>query len=230
MQGFINAAPVTSMRGDGTGKSRFQTNTAALRSRNRIYRDYYDTAVRSLKKGNTGEAGSLVAKAISADPKQAPFYALRGLIALDRKSYDEAERDFAQALRLDANYQPAYRGLGIVSYSRNNYGQSINYLKTSLSLFPEDLPSHYFMGMSYYRKKECKPAIQYLKPFADAQPKHSTVHGVLGQCYENTNDLSSAYKEYVAQTQIDAQSEIGRHSASRAQALKSAMERSGGRR
>lgn len=224
MQAIINANPVTSLRGDGTGRNQFQTNTAALRAANRIYRAYYDTAVRALKKGNTGEASSLIAQAISADPKQAPFYALRGLIMLDRRSYDEAERDFAHALRLDANYQPAYRGLGIVSYGRNNYGQSINYLNKSLSLFPEDLPSYYFMGMSYYRQKQWRPAIQYLKPFAEAQPRHPTVHGVLGQCYESMNDLSSAYSEYVAQTKIDSQSEIGRHSVSRAQALKASVQ------
>jgi len=225
MQAIMNSNPVRSMRGDGTGKSRFQTNTAALRAANRIYRDYYDTAVQNLKKGNTSEASSLIAKAISADPRQAPFYTLRGLIMLDRKGYAEAERDFAQALRLDTNYQPAYRGLGIVNYSRNNYGQSISYLNRSLSLFPTDLPSHYFIGMSYYRQQQCRQAIQHLKPFGDAQPKHPTVHGVLGQCYENMNDPSSAYTEYVAQTRIDSRSEIGRHAASRAQVLKTSVQR-----
>lgn len=224
MQGIIRAAPMTSMRGDGTNRSRFQANIAGLKATNQAYRDYYDKAVRALKKGNTGEADSLISKGISGNPQQASFHALRGFIMLNRKSYSEAERDFGNALRLDSNYQPAYRGLGILNYARNDYRQSINYLTASLSLFPNDLPSHYFLGMSHYKRREYRPAISRLKPVADARPKHPTIHGVLGQCYENINDPQSAYNQYVLQTQVDARSEIGRQSASRAEALRPSIE------
>jgi predicted Zn-dependent protease len=225
MQGIIGAAPMTAIRGDGINRSRFQTSISRLKAANQVYRDYYDKAVRALKKGNAGEAGSLIAKGISSDPGQAAFHALQGFIMLDRKSYGEAERDFGTALRLDSNYQPAYRGLGILNYVRNDYRQSVNYLTTGLSLFPDDLSSHYFLGMSHYKRREYRSAISHLKPVADARPKHPTVHGVLGQCYENINDPQSAYNQYVLQTRVDAKSEIGRQSATRAQALKSSLGR-----
>ncbi|OPY62510.1 MAG: TPR repeat-containing protein YfgC precursor [Syntrophorhabdus sp. PtaU1.Bin002] len=225
MQGIIGATPMTSIRGDGTNRSRFQANIAGLKATNQAYHNYYDKAVRALKKGNTEEANALISRGISSDPQQASFHALRGFIMLDRKSYGEAERDFNSALRLDSNYQPAYRGLGILNYARNDYGQGINYLTASLSLFPNDLSSHYFLGMSHYKRREYRSAISHLKPVADARPKHPTVHGVLGQCYENVNDPQSAYSQYVLQTQVDAKSEIGRQSSSRAEALKPSIQR-----
>ncbi|OPY72721.1 MAG: TPR repeat-containing protein YfgC precursor [Syntrophorhabdus sp. PtaU1.Bin050] len=225
MQAIIGATPMGAPRGDGTNRSRFQTNISGIKVTNQAYRDYYDKAVRALKKGNTEEANSLVSKGISSNPGQASFHALRGFIMLDRKSYGEAERDFTSALRLDSNYQPAYRGLGILSYARNDYKQSVSYLTTGLSLFPDDLSSHYFLGMSHYKRREYRSAISHLKPVADVRPKHPTVHGVLGQCYESINDPQSAYNQYVLQTQVDAKSEIGRQSASRAQALKSSLGR-----
>jgi hypothetical protein len=46
---------------------------------------------------------------------------------------------------------------------------------------------------------------------------------VLGQCYENVNDLQSAYTEYMLQIQIDANSDIGKMSTSRANAIKSSI-------
>ena len=223
VQNIINQTPPDSIKGDGTGRQQFQNMVANLHRVNTIYLDYYDKAARAFNKNELQEASSLITRAISMDQTQPAFYTLNGFIALKRKNDNEARRQFLQALNLDGNYQPALRGLGAVHYMDGNYNEGINYLKRSLALFPEDAPSHYFLGMSYYRTRSYRSAIEHLNNFAEAQPKHPRVHGVLGQCYENVNDLQSAYNEYMLQIQIDANSDIGKMSTSRANAIKSSI-------
>jgi len=223
VQNIINQTPRSVIKGDGTGRQQFQSMVAGLRRINNIYLNYYDKAVRALNKNNVQEASSLITQAISMDRTQPAFYTLNGFIALKRNNESEARRQFLQALSLDGNYQPALRGLGAVSYMDGNYNESVNYTKRSLALFPEDSPSHYFLGMSYYRMRSYRSAIEPLNNFAQAQPKHPRVHGILGQCYENINDLQSAYNEYMLQVQIDANSDIGKTSASRANAIRSSV-------
>lgn len=223
VQNIINRTPRSVIKGDGTGRQRFRNMTANLRRINNIYLNYYDKAARAFNKNNLREASSLITQAISMDRTQPAFYVLNGFIALKKNNEKEAHRQFLQALSLDGNYQPALRGLGAVSYMDGNYNEGIHYLKRSLALFPEDAPSHYFLGMSYYRIRSYRSAIEPLKAFAEAQPKHPRVHGILGQCYENINDLQSAYNEYMLQVRIDANSDIGRTSASRADAIKSSV-------
>ena len=223
VQNIINQTPQGIIKGDGTGRQQFQSMVANLRRVNTIYLNYYDKAARALNKNDLQEASSLITQAISMDRTQPAFYTLNGFIALKRKNDSEARRQFFQALSLDGNYQPALRGLGAIHYADGNYNEGINYLKRSLALFPEDPPSHYFLGMSYYRTRSYRSAIEHLSNFAEVQPKHPGVHGVLGQCYENVNDLQSAYNAYMLQIQIDANSDIGKMSTSRANAIKSSM-------
>jgi beta-barrel assembly-enhancing protease len=223
MGSIVRSAVLTTVKGDGANRKQFQAMTAGVRKMNYIYQEYYDKAVRALKNGNTAEASTLIARAIAQDPAQAPFHSLNGYILLSRRQYGDAERSFAEALRLDGNYEPAFRGLGVVHHARKNYTESIKYLKMSTALFPEDWSSHYFLGMNYYKTNAYGPAISHLRLFADAQPKHPTVHGILGVCYEKSNDPQSAYNEYTNQVKIDSSSEIGRLSASRAEAIKQTL-------
>jgi len=223
VQNIINQTPRGIIKGDGIERQQFQSMVANLRRVNTIYLNYYDKAARALNKNDLQGASSLITQAISMDRTQPAFYTLNGFIALKRKNDSEARRQFLQALSLDGNYQPALRGLGAIHYADGNYKEGINYLKRSLALFPEDPPSHYFLGMSYYRTRSYRSAIEHLSNFAEVQPKHPGVHGVLGQCYENVNDPQSAYNEYMLQIQIDANSDMGKMSTSRANAIKSSI-------
>ena len=223
VQNIIRQTPRGNITGDGSGRLRFQNMTASLRRINNIYVNYYDKAVRAFNKNNLLEAGSLVTQAISMDRSQPAFHALNGFISLKRNDDRDARRHFQQALAIDADYQPALRGMGSVEYFSRNYNQSINHLKRSLSLYPEDAPSRYFLGMCYYRTASYGSAIEHLKGFAETQPKHPRVHGILGECYEKVGDRQSAYNEYMLQTQVDPNSDIGKTSAARANALRSSV-------
>jgi len=219
MQNIIITTPHQPIRGDGTNRQQFQSATTGIRKTHSIYTNYYDKGVRALKKNDLPEATSYTQKALAQDQKQAPFHALNGFIMLKKKDYNEAEKSFQQALRIDPNYQPAVRGMGAKSYFQGRYPESIQYLRKGLTLFPQDLSSYYFLGMDYYKTKSYKNAVTYLKPFADAQPKHPRIHGILGICYENAGDINNAYSEYVKQTKIDPNSDVGKTSAERSRAL-----------
>jgi Tfp pilus assembly protein PilF len=79
--------------------------------------------------------------------------------------------------------------------------------------------------MSYYRSKAYRNAIPNLKVFAEAQPKHTEIHGILGICYEETGEISSAYEEYVLQTKVSPDNDMGRHASKRATVLKPSLEK-----
>jgi tetratricopeptide (TPR) repeat protein len=192
---------------------------ADLKDINRLYVNYYDKAVRALNLGKIDEATRLISKAMSINPSQAPFHALRGFNMVKKKAYDDAEGNFSQALLIDHEYQPAIRGIGVVRYLKGDYLGSIAYLKKGLGLFPNDMASHYFLGMSYYKTGAYSNAISYLKRFADTNPNHPAIHGVLGICYEATGDEASAYNAYRRQLKVAPNNEMGRRAATRASLL-----------
>ena len=212
------------IKGDGTDRERFQEMAAGLKNRDRVYREYYDRAVRAFQKDRLGEAKDLATRAIEADKTQPPFYALKGFISLEEKNFKDAAGYFNSALDIDRGYQPALRGMGALNYMRANYHEGVRYLNEALGLFPEDPSSHYFLGMSYYRTRGYRDAIPHLDLFAGAQPRHPEVHGVLGICYEGTGDIRSAYNEYLLQIKVEQYNDMGRHARERVMFLKPLIE------
>ncbi|MBI5643336.1 MAG: M48 family metalloprotease [Deltaproteobacteria bacterium] len=213
------------VKGDGTGRERFRDMVAGLGKTDRVYREYYDKAVRAYREDRFRDAEELVSRAIEADKDQPPFYALRGFIRLESKDYAAAAVSFGSALRIDAGYQPALRGMGAVNYMRGDYQEGVRYLKEALRIYPEDASSHYFLGMSYYKTYRYRDAAPHLKGFASAQPKHPEVHGALGVCYEELGDARAAYGEYLMQIRVAPYNEMGRLAARRAAVLKPIVER-----
>jgi predicted Zn-dependent protease len=219
IQNIINETPRAAISGDGTARQRFHGAVANIRRVNGIYVNYYDKAVRSLEKNNTGEALSYIRQAIAQDPGQAPFYGLYGSVLVKQNNLPEAERYFSKALSIDGNYQRALRGMGAIRYAGNRYAESVQYLQRSLKLFPQDPASNYFMGMNYYRTGSYRYAIGYLKPFSEAAPRHPRIHAILGQCYEAVGDYQSAYSQYTMQLKVAPNNDAGGVARSRAQAI-----------
>jgi predicted Zn-dependent protease len=224
IQNLIAQTPRSPVTGDGTNREIFQKAVAGLRDTDRVYREFYDPAVRAFQKERLDEADGLLEKALRLNNQQAPFYALKGFISVKTKNFPEAERHFDRALALDRDYQPAVKGLGILHFQKKNYGQSINYLKQSLRLFPEDAASHQVLGLDYFMTRSYREAIPHLEAFAQASPGHPAVHGILGICYEQVGDRSAAYRAYQRQVQVNPKSELGRQSADRVRVLQPAAE------
>jgi beta-barrel assembly-enhancing protease len=225
IQQMITKTPRIPFTGDGTYRERFQTKLTDMKRLNALYRDYYDKAVTALQKKEIDAADSFITQGLNKDQSQPAFHTLKGLVMLKKKEHGESEKYFRTALTIDNNYEPAQRGMGMLRYSEKNYSEALQYLKKSLSLYPQDISSHYFMGMSYYRSKAYRNAIPNLKVFAEAQPKHAEIHGVLGICYEETGEMPSAYEEYVLQTKVAPDNDMGRHASKRATALKPSLEK-----
>jgi predicted Zn-dependent protease len=220
VQNLIAQTPRSPMAGDGTNREIFQKAITDLKNTDRIYREFYDPAARAFQKGRLDEADGLLEKAIRLNSQQAPFYALKGFIAVKTKNYSEAERHFDRALALDKEYQPAAKGLGVLHFQKKEYGESIKYLKQSLRLFPGDAASHQVLGLDYFLMKSYREAIPHLELFAQASPQNPAVHGILGVCYELTGDRNAAYREYQRQVQVNPKSELGRQSAGRVESLR----------
>lgn len=220
IQKLIAQNPKHPIVSDGANRAYFQYMISDLKRINRVYRDYYDRAVREFKKRNLYESERLLNLAIQQDSSQPPFYALYGFIHYRNNNDYEAERYFRYTLQLQGDYQPAIRGLGMLSYRRGNYYETISTLKRALKLFPEDINSMFYLGMSYYKQNNFYEAIDYLKKFSESRTNHQTVNGYLGICYEKTGDIYSAYEAYQRQVNINSNNEVGRYAYQRAIELK----------
>ncbi len=213
------------IKGDGTGKERFLNMTARIRKVNGIYVNYYDRAVRAFQKKDLDKAEDLVEEAIKRDPRQPPFYALRGFIHLERDDLEAAKRDFRTAIDMNESYQPAHRGMGIYLYRKKDYSGAIEELRGALKIFPQDVSSRYYLGLCYYRTGSYAQAVENLSVFESAQPGHPEIHGLMGMSYEGLRDFVNAYREYILQLKVAPKNEMGRLAARRARMLKPLVER-----
>ncbi|HKJ89019.1 MAG TPA: M48 family metalloprotease, partial [Gammaproteobacteria bacterium] len=222
MTGGVEPGP---LRGDGTRSERFTEMTAGLREANRVYREHYDPAVTAYGEGDFDRAEVLVGRAISEDPGQAPFFALKGYIALERKEYAEAEPLFREALSLHSGYQPALRGAGIQAYFAEEYAGAVQVLTRALEILPGDLSARFYLGMSHMKDGRYSGAVEHLGAYAEAKPKDPKVHYYLGYSYEKAGKPREAYTEYIRQLQVEPDNEEGRLALERAREIELPAER-----
>jgi predicted Zn-dependent protease len=220
----IKTMPLYPRSGDGVNSYNFQRMITRIKHADRAYQ-YYDLALKQYREDRIQDAENNLATALQADPKQAPFYNLRGLILIRKSDNHMALRNFAKAMELDRNYQPVYHSIGFAYYLEKNYSGALSYLRKSLELYPGNMPSHYFAGMSYYKLKDYEKAIAHLEPFASANSNHDRVYGILGYCYEQAGNQEAAYQSYKKQIAVDPNNKVGVFAAERVKTLEPAIQK-----
>jgi Tfp pilus assembly protein PilF len=68
----------------------------------------------SIAERNLHEAERIARKIISADPNNAPIFAMLGSMLNDQQRNQEAEPLYREAIRLDPNCAPVYNNLGVL--------------------------------------------------------------------------------------------------------------------
>lgn len=219
IKGMITSLPSYTIVGDGKHASRFMAKTAELREDQKAYL-IYDDAERAFEKKEYARAEQLVNKAIAMNARQAPFYSLRGMIALTQKQNAVAIKRFEQALSIDNEYQPAYFGIGVGEYKNNRPARALEHMKKSLSLYPGHSGSLYVAGLCNHELNRPQDALDYFGKFAQRIKKHPDVYGYMGMNYERMYKKSSAIDAYSAQLSVAPDNNMGIYARKRLAVLK----------
>lgn len=121
------------------------------------------------KKGDAGQALSVLEKTLAMDRQFAVTYSNLGTVHFDvfqrtrrRESYNLAMDSFKKAATLDPSYGPAFHGLGLAYLQARDFPQAVGSLEKALALDPGLDEAHLFLGSAYLELGRKSPAYEHL--------------------------------------------------------------------
>ena len=118
------------------------------------------------------QAMEMIAKAISLDPEEGPFYALRGVIHAQMRQYDEALADAAKALSLEPNHPGVLNESASVLWRSGKPEQAIPLFERLFRLSPIPALGNYTgAGMAYNLAGQYEKAAEMNKKAIQKNPQ-----------------------------------------------------------
>jgi predicted Zn-dependent protease len=153
-----------------TNKEVYQQKIAHLKKSEPAYEKYED-AKQALKSNDTTKAMSLLNEAITIEPREGLFHALKGDIHYNDKKYSQAEQAFDKAVNLNPQFFLFYLERGLAREKLQQYNKSRTDLEKSIALLPT-APAHHALGNIALESKNTQAAKEH---FAKAASSDSTV-------------------------------------------------------
>ncbi len=125
-------------------------------------------------------------------------------IYLERKSVDEARKEFLILTKIDpSNFQPYYE-LGMIYFNADQHEKAAPFFKKAVALNREHALSYYYLGQIYYRMSLFQDAKQMFLEALKRDQTHYRSHYFLGLVLRQLGDYEWAIKEFeVAQKDDD---------------------------
>ena len=121
--------------------------------------------------------------ALELNPKLAPVYVTRGIIAEGAGHHEEAVQALETALELEPINASAARELAAVYEAMGKLSDAESTLKRAVALRPSDWTSLYDLGMFYYRQGRYQEAIALLRRVTDLAPDNNSGYTGLGAAF-----------------------------------------------
>lgn len=133
-------------------------------------------------RGQYGVALQEVAKALEANPNYAPAYDVQGLVYMDLREFDTADKNFRRAVSLDPTEPNANHNYGwFLCQKRNAFRESIPYFVAALKnpLYSQPEKSLQQAGLCALKAGDVAAATDYLRQADRAQPDNpQTLYGL----------------------------------------------------
>ncbi|MCX7678353.1 MAG: tetratricopeptide repeat protein, partial [Spirochaetes bacterium] len=125
-------------------------------------------------------------------------------IYLERKSVDEARKEFLILTKIDpTNYIPFYE-LGLIYFNADQHEKAAPYFKKAIALNKEHTLSYYYLGQIFYRMGLFQDAKQMFLEAIKRDQMHYRSHYFLGLVLRQLGDYEWAIKEFeIAQKDED---------------------------
>lgn len=136
----------------------------------------------------------------------------KGLKALDRGAFQEAEQIFSQAVASDPKDYSAYFNRALAEIGLKQDDKAIDDFKQTLTLSPGLYQAQINLGMLYLRKNRATEALPLLESAVRAKPDDAKVHLYLGEAYRAQGNWAQAeaqYQEVVKRDIKSAGAELG---------------------
>jgi tetratricopeptide (TPR) repeat protein len=137
---------------------------------------------------------SLVTMAFAQTRPEALEYFKRGLDAIRRGDFSEAESQVKAGLKIDPNSPAGYDLLGIASDGLGRHADAEKFFREALQLNPRFVPAYNDLGRSLYRRGMTKPAIQAFQDAFRLDPRNFTANFNLGLITRDQKRYAEAAK------------------------------------
>jgi tetratricopeptide (TPR) repeat protein len=137
---------------------------------------FYERGLASYQKRQLERAIADLDETIALEPKNAEYYAARGLMLLENGQPGEAEEDFAYALKLDRRQWLAHYGKGMRAFQERRFEDAIDSFSRAQHIAPARPEIYYHRAIAFNLQGNASEAIQDMEYaqslFDQADPRH----------------------------------------------------------
>ncbi|PYX73214.1 MAG: hypothetical protein DMG78_09755 [Acidobacteria bacterium] len=112
---------------------------------------------------NPQDARNEFEKSIALAPVQTESYFRLGLLDLDSKDFNSAERNLRHALDRDPKHAGALAALGRLRFEQKAYAEAVDYLQRAIASDDRLREAHYYLGLTYARLGHTQEANEQLQ-------------------------------------------------------------------
>src|SRR5262245_5839727 len=124
----------------------------------------FQSGQRALAGNDLDTAEAAFRQVLQLDPRSAAAHANLGVVAMRRKSWDQALTELHKAEKLDPKMAGVRLNIGLVEYHRTNYEQATGPLASVVRDEPNSLQARYLLGLCYSFLDRPDDAVSTLEP------------------------------------------------------------------
>ncbi len=126
-----------------------------------------------------------------------------GWVYLQKKDYDNAEKEFTTAIDLDKNNVSAQYNLALLKIQRGKNQAAKELLESAIKQRPDYIKARATLGWLYAQNRQLDKALQEFKIVEKYYPTNANLMYQIGQTYQKKNDLADARQYYEKALKFD---------------------------
>ncbi|TNE59601.1 MAG: tetratricopeptide repeat protein [Bacteroidetes bacterium] len=131
-------------------------------------------------------------------------YTNLGLVYLDTKRFDLAEKNFRKAIEQDSTFTDAYYDLGLVFENRKQYAEAETYYKRSIEIDSTYMDAYYNLGRVYSTNKDYEQAKKCYYKIISIDTAYCHAYYSLGLSNSLTRNFENSEKYYRKAIECDS--------------------------
>ena len=150
------------------------------------------------------EAEALFSAQITANPRSAFAFLMRGVVQCENDDFDQAVADLDQALKIDPKYVPALIERAYLRQWRNQLDEAIADVSIAIELDPRNSYAFVERGIFEYSKKDYGKASSDLQKAIDLGSQAAVIYIARAMILLSKHDTNRAFAELKRAQEIDS--------------------------
>lgn len=175
-------------------------------------RALYESGLKSMADHEISPALTFLKEAVQADPGNASYHNVLGVLYLELHQPADAEAEFKKAVELDPGFGEAVHNLGLSFAEQGRYEEAIAQYKRAISMpiYPTPEVGYYNMGRAYAELHKPREAEGALKMAIRLEPKLGAAYYQLGVVLEGEGRRQEAREMFRKARDLDPTSPAGK--------------------